>query len=340
MENADPPLLLSQRFDSSGMNSRDAFRGWQQAVAPVFDVVPIDGHGQFAAAYDTYHLGDILVGIGTFDATAFTRSRQKALSDGIDHVMVQVYTLGGYTGTLDDRPITVRRGDLVSLDMARETRTASVASTNITVMIPRDLLNVREVPHGHMSQGPRGSVLGGLMVDFLLSLRERLPTMPRSVGAAAANATLALYHAAMEPMEEMGDAAPPPFRDAQFQRARRLIETRIGDSRLDAEMLATALGLSRSTLYRLFEPYRGVASFVLDRRLAHARRALCDPQDTRHIGVLAGDFGFVDPSHFSRAFRRRFGITPVEQRRQGRNAPANAEMGDGFDLRPWIKDLA
>ncbi|WP_210187368.1 hypothetical protein, partial [Pararhizobium antarcticum] len=154
----DKTLLLRQHFASSELSPQDAFAGWQQAVAPVFDVAPVDPHAQFAAAHDTYHLGDILVGGGSFDATAFTRSRQKALSDGIDHVMVQVYTVGGYTGMLDDRPITVRRGDLVTLDMARETRTISVASTNITVIIPRELLKVREVPHGHMSQGPRGSV--------------------------------------------------------------------------------------------------------------------------------------------------------------------------------------
>lgn len=337
---AGEPLLLSQHFNSANMSSQDAFLGWQQAVAPVFDVAQVDTQAQFTAAFDTYHLGDILVGLGSFDATAFTRNRQKSLSDGIDHVLVQVYTTGGYTGLLDDRPITVRRGDLVTLDMARETRTTSVASTNITIMIPRDLLKVRDVPHGHMSQGPKGAVLGGLMVDHLLSLRDRLPTMPRSVGAAAANATLALYHAALEPAEEMSDTAPQPFREAQFQRARRLIESRLDDSSLDAEALAAALGLSRSTLYRLFEPYRGVASFVLDRRLAHARKALCDPNDTRHIGVVAAQYGFTDPSHFSRTFRRRFGITPAELRKQGRNAPSRVEIGDGHNLRPWIKDLS
>ncbi|OJF93702.1 helix-turn-helix domain-containing protein [Pararhizobium antarcticum] len=336
---AEEPLLLSQNFDSSSMNAKDAFRGWQQAVAPVFDVAPVDANGEFKAAYTTYHLGDILVGVGSFDATAFTRSLQKAASDGINHVLVQVYTTGGYTGTLDDRPITVRRGDLVTLDMARETRTISVASTNITVMIPRDVLKVREVPHGHMSQGPRGSVLGALMVDHLLALRERLPTMPRSVGAAVGNATLAMYHAALEPMDEMRDSAPLPFREAQFQRARRMIESRLGDSTLDAEALANALGLSRSTLYRLFEPYRGVASFMLDRRLAHVRKALCDPSDTRNIGVIAADYGFGDPSHFSRAFRRRFGMTPVQLRKYGSSAPSGADVSAGFDLRPWVKDL-
>lgn len=340
MSGTEDALLLSQHFDSATMDPRDAFSGWQQALAPVFDVAPVDVDGAFAATYDTYHLGEILVGIGSFGPTMFARSRQKALSGGIDHVLVQVYMTGGYTGTLDGRPVTVRRGDLVTLDMARETMTTSVASTNITVMIPRDVLKVRDVPHGHMSQGPRGAVLGGLLVDHLLALKDRLPTMPRSVGAAAASATLALYHAALEPMEEMGDAAPEPVREAQFQRARRVIDTRLGDSNFDAEALAADLGLSRATLYRLFEPYRGVASFMLDRRLAHVRRALCDPGDARHIGVLAADFGFPDASHFSRTFRKRFGMTPAEMRRQGRNAPAGTDMHNGFDLRPWIKDLS
>lgn len=340
MAETDEQLLLRQHFDSSEVEPQAAFPGWQQVVAPVFDVAPVNATARFSAKYDTYHLGDILIGIGSFDATLFTRDRQKALSDGVDHALVQVYTAGGYTGLLDDRPITVRRGDLVTLDMARETRTASVASDNITVMIPRDLLKVRDIPHGHMSQGPRGAILGGLMVDHLVSLRDRLPLMHRSIGAAVANATLALYHAALEPMDEMGDLAPVPFKDAQFQRARRIIESRLGDYRLGAETLAFDMALSRASLYRLFEPYQGITSFILDRRLAYARKALADADDTRHIGIIASACGFVDPSHFSRVFRRRFGMTPVEFRKQGRTAPSSFDSGSSFDLRPWIRNLS
>ena len=339
MAETDAPLLLSQHFDSSEMDAQASFQGWQQVVAPVFDVSPANPAGRFSAKYDTYHLGDILIGIGSFDATNFLRDRQKALSDGIDHVMVQVYTAGGYTGMLDDRPITVRRGDLVTLDMARETRTTSVASVNITVMIPRDLLKVRDVPHGHMSQGPRGAILGGLMVDHLVSLRDRLPQMHRSIGAAVASATLALYHAALEPIEEMGDLSPVPFRDTQFQRARRIIERRLSDNALGAETLASEMGLSRASLYRLFEPYQGITNFILDRRLAFARKALGDHEDTRQIGIIASACGFSDPSHFSRVFRRRFGMTPAEFRKQGRTAPSNFDQGSTFDLRPWIRNL-
>jgi AraC-like DNA-binding protein len=332
----DETRLLSQHFDSSGLDSGEAFEGWKQAISPVFDLAPVDPQASFSAAYDTYHLGDILVGLGRFDPTIFERSRKKAHADGVDHVLLQVYARGGYTGWLDGREITVGRGDLVTLDLARETRTRSAASTNVTVMIPRSLIKARTIPHGHVSIDGVDAA-GSLMVEHLLSLQRWLPTLSRAAGPSVAEATLALCNSALAASALADGEAGLTSRDALFQRARRFIDARLQSGELDAGALAAALAVSRSSLYRLFEPYRGVANFVLDRRLSHVRKALCDPNDTRRIGAIAASCGFVDPSHFSRIFKRRFGITPIEMRRLG---AANPSMPDSeFDLRPWIKDI-
>lgn len=332
------PGLPRQSFNSADSDPAQAFAGWQAAVAPVFDIAPAFPDRPFAATYDSYHLGDILIGLGNFDATMFTRSLDKAQRDGLDYVLIQVYTAGGYTGHLDDRPVTVHPRDLVTLDMTRETRTVSLPSSNITVLLPRDLVKSRQIPHGLMTGGPRGAVLGGMLADHLIGLSQRLPTMPLSTGAAAAVATLALYEAALDPIEEMLEAAAEPQRDLLFQRVRRLIDARITSGKIDIASLAADLGVSRSTLYRLFEPQKGVEAFITERRLAHVRRALSDETDTRRIGTIAAAYGFDDHSNFSRIFKRRYGQTPADLRALGRHARPE-DTDEAFDLRPWIADV-
>ena len=57
------------------------------------------------------------------------------------------------------------------------------------------------------------------------------------------------------------------------------------------------------------------SDYVRDARLERARAALADPtQCHRRVLAIALDCGFDDFSAFSRAFRRRFGMTPSEVR--------------------------
>jgi AraC-like DNA-binding protein len=70
----------------------------------------------------------------------------------------------------------------------------------------------------------------------------------------------------------------------------------------------------------LFEP-EGVSftTYVINQRLARAHRMLCDPLfDHRSISAIALAVGFGDISYFNRTFRRCFGATPSDVRRQSR----------------------
>lgn len=58
-------------------------------------------------------------------------------------------------------------------------------------------------------------------------------------------------------------------------------------------------------------------------RLRGAREDLAR-RDSRTIAMVAGQWGFSDPTHFTRRFRAAYGITPSEWRRIG----AEPGLGD------------
>lgn len=75
--------------------------------------------------------------------------------------------------------------------------------------------------------------------------------------------------------------------------------------------LCNALGLSRSALYREFEPFGGVAKYVLQERLLRCHQMLsnADPDQVKIMNI-AQTWNFDEASTFSRSFRRQFGVPP------------------------------
>lgn len=116
-------------------------------------------------------------------------------------------------------------------------------------------------------------------------------------------------------------ALPPPSLD---DRQRLLVERMEAyiDAHLDAQELspatiAAAHHISLRYLYKLFRARETtVAAWIRQRRLEHCRRDLADPGlADRPVAAVAARWGFVNPAHFTRAFRAEYGLTPGEYRR-------------------------
>jgi AraC-like DNA-binding protein len=103
------------------------------------------------------------------------------------------------------------------------------------------------------------------------------------------------------------------------ERALRHIRAHLGDPELRPEAVARACGISLSYLNQVFRAAgMGIEETIFAERLERSRAMLADPRHA-HLGVTAIAYatGFSHPSHFSRAFRRRFGVAPSELRRGG-----------------------
>nr|WP_244952558.1 transcriptional regulator TagK [Xanthomonas maliensis] len=119
------------------------------------------------------------------------------------------------------------------------------------------------------------------------------------------------------------------------------IEQHIGEPELGTETLQQAFALSRASLYRLFHSRGGVASYIREQRLCTAYRYLqAFPECS--LTWLLYEMGFASERQFQRAFQQRFGMPPMQWRRQCRAAPQRrtpARRGHYMPMWRFIREL-
>lgn len=107
--------------------------------------------------------------------------------------------------------------------------------------------------------------------------------------------------------------------DRLFNKVKRVIDQCLADEALNPDVLAKNVGVSRRGLYRIFGE-RGlvVSQYIRNRRLDMCAESLKSPGEKRKLAELSKAWGFSNSSHFSTAFKERFGMSPLEFKRRAR----------------------
>jgi AraC-like DNA-binding protein len=156
-----------------------------------------------------------------------------------------------------------------------------------------------------------GSGPARLLVRYMNALVAELPQLEPAAAAAAAGVALELLRAAVEPELETDRAAERVALRADIH---RYVRAHLQDSDLGPTTIAHAFAMSVRTLHALFEDGNAsVAALVRQERL---KRCLEDLQRRNGGSVtdIAFRWGFCDAAHFSRVFKRKFGVTPSDVR--------------------------
>jgi AraC-like DNA-binding protein len=93
------------------------------------------------------------------------------------------------------------------------------------------------------------------------------------------------------------------------------IQQNLADPGLSPERIAREQHISVRQLYKLWTHNElSLSEWIMSERLEGARRALATPAPPSTIGTIARRWGFADSTHFSRRFRRAYGLSPREWR--------------------------
>jgi AraC-like DNA-binding protein len=111
------------------------------------------------------------------------------------------------------------------------------------------------------------------------------------------------------------------YKAALLHRMKAFVEERLHDPRLDIAAVAEKFRVSPRYVSRLFRDEATTFSgFTRQRRLERCRRLLeLSRANAPSIGEIAASVGFGSQAYLNRAFKRSFGTTPGDYRRNFRS---------------------
>lgn len=199
--------------------------------------------------------------------------------------------------------------------------TVQRAAPVLVLLIPADLFGARLDILARAPFAIPDAGLGAILVDYILALEQRLPGLRESELSRLAGATRLLVAACLSNEPRNRDADGERLISARMQRVHYLIGENLRSPTFGEADIRQALGISRSSLYRLFNGVGGVKRYIQRERLMQARALLADPRNGKPIFKIAEEMCFCDASSFSRAFKCEFGVSPRAVRA---NAAADA----------------
>lgn len=269
----------------------------------------------------------------------YRRDPRTIASDGVDFLLLDSLLEGCGSAWHNDRHCALEPGDLLLNDLTQPSRFELEAHERITASIPRALLAEAfpEFEGFHGSLIPRSSPCAQALLAHLEHLDRMVEcSKPQEAEALARGLVqlVALYFRSAVPNWER--AQPEQAGDDAEQLLSTIlgyVDAHLSDPDLSVNNLVAQFKLSRTALYRLFEPHGGVAEVIRERRLQYAYRLLLRPQPAAGrqplIRDLALGLGFSSEAHFSRVFKARFGLTARAVRQQ-QNRPTQAPPSTGL----------
>jgi AraC-like DNA-binding protein len=268
----------------------------------------------------------------------------------LDHLGLCLVLDGAIEVEAGNEPALAEADDIVLLDLREPMRLVFGAQGSVTSLfalwVPRARLpaqlSSRSALHGLVAKAIAPAV--AVAAAALRALLTQLDTITiEEMDDLTSGVTALVGHAigsCTAPQASQPKAAAPLD---TFVILCRYIEGNLAARDLGVAKLAATFGLSRASLYRLFEPVGGVASFIRERRLARAHEALSAPGlHDRRIGPIAYQAGFHSIATFNRAFIAAYGETPRSVRKQkaGRARPVKPLPEELGVLARWLLDTA
>lgn len=302
---------------TAGLPDHERFGFWQDVVCRAVVELECQPHGNadFMASVEGARLSALSV--AQIQGSPHRVSRgTSGIARSQDASLIFNFMLSGVALVEQDgRSIVLTPGDGSVCDAQRPYRLRfDEAFKLITVKLPSASLahrcaSVHRITARSMAQA---SQMCPVVFSYLSGFSQHVARLDGQAADKIGHNFTELLRAALD---EMILEAPLPlseYRASALIRVKDFVERRLEDCDLDVGTVSAALSLSPRYINKLFEAEEtSLSRYIWRRRLERSAHDLRDPSRQRSgITEVAMSNGFSDMSHFSRAFRQRFSMSP------------------------------
>lgn len=302
-------------WSTNGLDSKCALSLWNEAISSAF--LKVHTQLRHSAAPFQAHLK--AKQIGTLSINQLHAQSYQVICNTEDHLndwlFINLHQAGQCHLQQYGRHLSIAPGD-ISINLGSSPFTFDfddgVAMTCVRLPLAGALTRsglihdfaARSLPHNAGSH---------LLRDYLMSLLQNFDQLLPHQVELANNCLLELVTMTLE-----GDLCTESERkkpqQALYNRACSYIRRHLNDPNLSLNSLSQHLNLAPRTLQNLFQN-QGTTfrSTVLETRLLAADQLIINRIDSP-LSDIAYQVGFSDQSHFNKAYRRHFNMTPSERR--------------------------
>lgn len=310
---------MMRHWSTDTTTAHRQFAYWREAVCEaVLNVATERPTDSFYGEITCAQHGDLRFVAFASAPHRIVRSKEHIAHARDQHFLISLQRSGTSRMFQGDEVCELRPGDVGLIDGTRPFRVEfTQAVDRIIAVVPYAQLFSRapwleQRPLHHIA---RDSSFGGALRFYL----ERLagPDCASSTEAAALTENVCNIVALLTADSEPGRCCDRELaRLAGSQEMLILLRRQLADPDLSPHLLAKRLKVSVRTVHRWFQNADTTfGQWVLEHRLLACRRAFDDPaHGTFTVSQIAFGWGFNDLSHFSKAFKARFGVSPTEYR--------------------------
>lgn len=318
--------MLVSNFSTEMVAAQDRFALWEEFATQshMRNWMRSEHEDNFRATMRVLDMGDAQISTMTFPSLEVVRT-PKLIRQQSDREFYQVNcVLAGAGGASQgDRNTSIRQGQLVLVDSSLPFRGQLHGEAEnyaaMIIQVPRELLPLPWKTVQRVSARPISGCqgLGGVLWRWLTEANARAEEFTPADIPTLRSVTADLLAAVLGRCLDAEDTMTPESRRRALQvQIRDFIRRHLGDPSLSPATIAAAHRISVRYVHQLFaEEGTTAAAWIRGRRLERCRRDLANPHlQLRPIHAIAAQWGFIDPAHFSRAFRAAYGMPPRDYR--------------------------
>jgi AraC family transcriptional activator of tynA and feaB len=311
--------MTNRYWSTRDVSAPDQFAYWREAVCEAVMNVATENPAEndFAGDIGCVVHGELRFAAFTSSPHQIVRRASHVARSNREHYLVSLQRSGVGLMQQCDRTCELRAGDIGVLDGARPFSVTFPGSVDrIVAVIPSAMLHsrapwLREQPIGLVTRD-------GTLHNVLRTYLERLagPDCGSSLEAELLADNLCNLVALLTARDASEQRASLE-RVTELDRMLAFLRRHLSDPDLSPQALADHMQVSVRTVHNRFEQADiTFRQWLLEQRLEACRRALIDSRcATMSVSQVAYATGFNDLSHFTKAFRARFGMPPGRYRR-------------------------